>query len=91
MLERTEVPITNYLKTMPPPKWNTVHEDGKVGSVEGVKEPHTPYSRPLQSIIIASFFGNLLSQDKLKVLIKSLYMCVGVVRALFVIHSCQRV
>lgn len=91
MLECTEVPITNYLKTVPPPKWNTVHDDDKVGSVGGVKEPHTPYGKPLESIIITSLFGNFLSKDELKVLIKSLYMCVGVVQVLFVIHSCQRV
>jgi hypothetical protein len=47
MLECSEVPITNYLKTMPPPKGNTVHKDGKVGSAGGVKEPHTPYGKPL--------------------------------------------
>lgn len=47
MPEGTKVPITNYLRMMPSPEWNKVHNYEKVDSVAIVKYFHTLSSKPL--------------------------------------------
>lgn len=41
MPEDTEVPITDYLRTMPSPEQNKAHNAEKVDSAAGVKYFHT--------------------------------------------------
>lgn len=47
MLEGAEVPMTDYLRTMPSLERNNTHDDEKVDSVAGVEYFHALFSKPV--------------------------------------------
>lgn len=74
MPEGTEVPITNYLRTMPSPEWNKVHNYEKKLILLQWLSISTLSLAIFIICIYHKFLWGFLSRDKLKPLIKSLHM-----------------